>query len=340
MLRRVCGSGLAAFALVGIAATLAAQQGASRTIRVDGSSTVAPIMFAAEELYRAKNAGVSITVGVSGTGGGFKRFLESQPDLRTDISNASRPIKSSELTMAKERGIEFIELPIALDGIAIVVNPANKFCEQLTLEELKRIWSANSPVTNWKDIRAGFPDLPLKLYGPGTDSGTYDFFVETVLVKERCRADYTANESDNILVQGIAGDRGALGYFGYSYYEANKAKIKLLAVDNGDGKPIAPSLETIRSGAYHPLSRPLFLYVSTPAAQRAEVRGFLEFLFANAPKIVEHKRVNYVSLSPALYEESLRRLREGVAGTVFPDGHAAGKSLEQWYLGAAAPEHP
>ncbi len=317
-----------------------AQQKESNEIRIDGSSTVAPIMFAAEELYRAKNTGVAVTVGVSGTGGGFKKFLEAQPDLRTDLSDASRPIKASELKLAKERGVDFIELPIALDGIAIVVHPANKFCDHLTLTELKRIWSAENPITNWKDIRAGFPDLPLKLYGPGTDSGTYDYFNETVLGESKCRGDYTANESDNILVQGIAGDRGALGYFGFSYYEANKNRIQIVAVDNGDGKPVTPSLDAIRSGAYHPLSRPLFVYANAQAAQRESVRSFLEFLFNNAPKIVEHKRVNYVSLGPALYQESLRRLHEGVLGTVFPDGHAAGKSLEQWYLEPKAPEHP
>lgn len=285
-------------------------------VRLDGSSTVAPITMATAEMFMAEHPRVRVTVGVSGTGGGFKKFLDDRPDLRTDISDASRPIKASERSRAKRLGIEFIEVPIGIDGITVMVHPSNTFCEYLTLKELQRIWEPGSAVTRWSQVRKGFPDRPLTLYGPGTDSGTFDFFTKVIVGKEKSsRSDYTASESDNVLVRGIAGDQGALGYFGYSYYVANRDKLRAVAIDSGTGEPIMPSLDVIRKGSYRPLARPLFLYVNKGAYGRPEVRAFLDFFFQHARAIVEHPRVNYVALSTDLYELGRRRLATGAVGS-------------------------
>ncbi len=304
------GSSLTMFACVA-----SASAGTVR-VKIDGSSTVAPIMTATAEMFQEKNESVQVTVGISGTGGGFKKFLDEKPDLRTDISNASRPIKPAEMKRASELGIEFIELPIALDGIAVVVHPSNAFCGHLTVAELKKIWEPGSSILNWKDVRAGFPDLPLKLYGPGTDSGTFDYFTEAITGKEKAsRSDYTASENDNVLVQGVAGDKGSLGYFGFSYFESNEKKLKLLAVEAEGGKPITPTLDTIRSRTYAPLSRPLFLYVNRDAAKRPEVKQFLDYFLDNAQKIVEHPRVKYVSLPAEVYSLARERVKQGKVGS-------------------------
>jgi phosphate transport system substrate-binding protein len=306
----------------------------SGSVKVDGSSTVAPIMMAAAELFHEEQPRIRVTVGISGSGGGFKKFLEKRPDLRTDISDASRPIKPAELSGAAEVGVEFMEMPIAYDGIAVVVHPSNDFCDHLTIDELKRIWEPNSKVSNWKDIRLGFPDLPLKLYGPGTDSGTFDYFVETVVGKAKsCRSDFMPSEDDNVLVQGVAGDEGGLGYFGYSYYVANKDKLNLLGISAEGGRPIRPSLQTIRDGTYTPLSRPLFVYVNAQAAQRPEVRAFLKFFFSRARSIVEHPKVNYVALSDDLYEAIWSRLENRVTGSMYANPQNKGKSLAELYGG-------
>lgn len=288
------------------------------TVKVDGSSTVAPISMVAAEMFQSSHPEVRVSVGISGTGGGFKKFLDTNPSLRTDINDASRPIKQAEVEAAGKANVQYIELPIALDGIAVMVNPGNTFCDHLTLAELKKIWEPNSKINNWKDVREGFPDLALKLYGPGTDSGTFDYFTEAVVGKEKaCRGDFSANENDNVLVQGISGDPGSLGYFGFAYYEANMAKLKLLAIDNGDGKPMKPSLETIRDGTYKPLSRPLFLYVNNEAIARSEVKGFLDFYLANVRSIVEHPKVKYVSLPDAINAAAVKRLAQRTTGSVF-----------------------
>jgi phosphate transport system substrate-binding protein len=290
------------------------------SVKVDGSSTVAPIMMAAAELFGAQQPRVRVPVGISGTGGGFKKFLAEEPDLRTDISDASRPIMPSELERAKKLGIEFIEIPVAIDGIAVMVHPSNSLCDYLTVDELKRIWEPGSTIQNWNQIRKEFPDLPLKLYGPGTDSGTFDYFTEVIVGEAKAsRSDFTASESDNALVHGIAGDRGALGYFGYSYYESNKDKLKIVAIDNGDGKPVAASLESIRRGDYKPLSRPMFLYVNSESYKRPEVKAFLEFLLKDPAAIVEHPRVNYVALPDKVYEIARARLEEGVTGSAMAE---------------------
>ena len=199
------------------------------TVKVDGSSTVAPISMVAAEMFQGSHPEVRVSVGISGTGGGFKKFLDTNPTLRTDINDASRPIKPAEVETATKLGIQYVELPIGLDGIAVTVHPSNRFCDQLTLAELKKIWEPGSKITNWKDVRAGFPDLALKLYGPGTDSGTFDYFTEAVNGKEKaCRDDdlYTKSANPNVLAQGIAGDPGALGYFGFSYYEGQRGQAQ------------------------------------------------------------------------------------------------------------------
>ncbi len=266
------------------------------TVRIDGSSTVAPISEAIAEEFRKVSPEVRVTVGTSGTGGGFKKFMAAE----TDISDASRPVKAEEIEKGKAANIEYMEIPVAYDGLSIVINPSLAFVDNLTTAELKKIWEPGSTVNNWKDVRPGFPDKVLHLYGPGTDSGTFDYFTETVVGKAGAsRPDYTASEDDNILVQGVAGDEGGLGFFGFAYYEASASKLKLVPVDAGKG-PVAPSTATINDGTYAPLSRPLFIYVNKTSAQRPEVRAFVEFYLKTVPTIA--KDVGYVSLPAATYE--------------------------------------
>lgn len=324
---------LAVLAAVGGAAPVQAASGQeSKTIQIDGSSTVAPIMNAATELFRKENKDIRPPrVGVSGTGGGFKKFLDKQANLRTDISNASRPISESEKKLAVEAGVEYIEIPVAYDGMAVVVNPKNTWCDHLTVEELKKIWGPDSKITNWKDVRAGFPDKPLRLFGPGTDSGTYDYFAEAVVGGKKTRSDYNASENDNTLVKGVAGDEGGLGYFGFAYFEANEKSLKLLAIDAGDGKPVTPDLNKIRSNEYHPLSRPLFIYVNATSAGRPEVQKFVHFLLKNAKSIVEHPKVGYVALDPEFYAMALKRFDERVTGSVYTDAASVHRPLAEVY---------
>jgi len=291
--------------------------GLTGMVKVDGSSTVAPISTVAAELFRKEHPRVQVTVGISGTGGGFKKFLDERPELRTDINDASRAIKPAEIERAARLGVEFIELPIAKDGIAVVVNPGNTFCDYLTVKELKLIWEPGSKITNWKEIRDGFPDLPLKLYGPGTDSGTFDYFTEAIVGKEKAsRSDFTMSEDDNVLVQGVEGNTGALGYFGYSYYEANRDQLKLLGIGPNAQSAVRPTISNIREGRYQPLSRPLFLYINKASLQSPAVRRFVDFYLENAGWIVEHPKVNYVALTPEAYKLVAQRLGKGVAGSV------------------------
>ncbi len=318
-----------AVVMMTVTADLQAGEKLSGRIKIDGSSTVAPITMATAELFQQEHPRVQVTVGISGTGGGFKKFLDQRPNLRTDISDASRFIKPKELDRAKEVGVNFIEIPIGIDGIAVMVHPSNTFCDYLTVDELKRIWEPGSAITTWKQIRPSFPDLPLKLYGPDTDSGTFDYFTEAIVGKARAsRSDYTASASDNVLVQGIAGDRGGLGYFGFSYYKANKDALKLVGVDNNTGRPIKPNLDIIRSGIYKPLSRPMFMYVNVDAYKRPEVKAFLEFFLDNAPGIVEHPTVNYVALSNDLYDMGKKRLQSGKTGSAMAAANVKGESLD------------
>jgi phosphate transport system substrate-binding protein len=290
-----------------LATTTAPASGASQalegTILIDGSSTVFPITQAVAEEFRVTHRNVQIPVGISGTGGGFKRFIAGE----TAINDASRPIKASEAEQAKNNGVEYVELRVAFDGLSVVVNRANTFVDCLTTDELKKIWEPGSTINNWNQVRPDFPDQKLTLYGPGTDSGTFDYFTEVINGKEDAsRSDFAASEDDNILVLGIAGDRNALGYFGYAYYAENADKLKVLGVDNGRGC-IRPSAATINDGTYAPLSRPMFIYVNRKALERPEVREFVVFYLQNAPGLVAE--VGYVPLPAADYEAELGKVR-------------------------------
>ena len=251
-------------------------------VQIDGSSTVFPIQEAIAEEFQAANPNVRVSVGISGTGGGFKRFCAGE----TDISDASRPIKQSEIEACAAAGIEFTEIPLAWDGLSVITSPANDFAQCLTVDELKRIWEPGSSVRAWRDVRAEWPAETIKLYGPGTDSGTFDYFTEAVVGEAGAsRPDYQASEDDNILVQGVAGDRYSLGYFGYAYYTENQGRLKLIEVDGGNGC-VAPSDQTIADGTYAPLSRPLFVYVNHASSTRPEIKAYLQFLVQNAPVVV------------------------------------------------------
>jgi phosphate transport system substrate-binding protein len=335
MKSQVCNVSGAVTILAGLCAAVACAQNSvqlSGAVKIDGSSTVYPITAAAAEMFNEVQSKVKVTVGISGTGGGFKKFLDENAELRTDISDASRPITAAELERAKKLGVEFIELPVAYDGIAVVVHAGNRFCDHLTVAELKKIWEPGSKINNWKDVRPGFPDVPLKLYGPGMDSGTFDYFTEVINGKSKaCRSDFMPSEDDNVLVKGVEGDVGSLGYFGYSYYEANKAKLKLLAIDNGDGHPLKPDAETVRKLTYRPLARPLFVYVNKQSMQRPEVRAFLAFYLGNAKRIVEHPRVNYIALSDKLYGVVRERFDKAVTGTIYNQAGDETKSLYDLY---------
>jgi phosphate transport system substrate-binding protein len=313
-------------AAVAIAGTVSAQE----TIQIDGSSTVYPITEAmAEEFQNAAGGKYRVTVGISGTGGGFKKFCRGE----THISDASRPIKESEREACKEAGIEFIELPVALDALTVMVNPGNDWVDYLTVDELKKIWepAAQGVVDNWSQVREGFPDRPLTLYGAGVDSGTYDYFTEAVVGQEGAsRGDFTASEDDNVLVQGIASDPNALGFFGLAYYIENQDKLKAVPIQPpGGGEPVAPSVETARNGSYQPLSRPIFIYVSKQAADEIEaVREFVEFYLdrENAELLVEE--VGYVPLPTEAYELAQRNFEERHTGTAFGGGSQVGVAVE------------
>ena len=280
----------------------------SGSIELDGSSTVYPISEAVAEEFQRLHPDTRVTVGLSGTGGGFKRFCAGE----TDISNASRPIKESEIEACRQAGIGYTELRVAWDGLSVVANPANDFADCLTVDELKRIWEPGSQVDNWSQVRQGFPDQRLILYGPGTDSGTFDYFTEAIVGEEDAsRPDYTASEDDNVLVQGVEGDPGALGYFGYAYYEENADRLKLLGVDSGSGC-VQPSVETIESGTYAPLSRPLYIYVSDRGLAKPQVERFVEFYLQEGAALV--RDVGYIALKPEQYEAELAKL-SGTAET-------------------------
>jgi phosphate transport system substrate-binding protein len=280
-------------------------------VQIDGSSTVFPITEAIAEEYGAVEPRVRVTVGVSGTGGGFKKFLAGE----TDLNDASRPIKAKEIAKAAEAGIGFIEMPVAFDGITVVINPANDFVDHLTVEELHAIWGPDSSVKTWADVRPSWPAREIHLYGPGTDSGTFDYFTEAINGKSQaCRADFTASEDDNVLVQGVAGDVDALGFFGYAYYVENKERLTVVSIDGGNG-PVSPSLTSISDGSYTPLARPIFVYVREEAASRPEVQSFMHFYLKSAAALVAV--FGYVALPADVYELALARFDQRVTGSVF-----------------------
>ncbi|CDF58942.1 PstS family phosphate ABC transporter substrate-binding protein [Thermobrachium celere] len=271
----------------------------SGTIKIDGSSTVYPITQAVAEEFKKENQGVEITVGVSGTGGGFKKFVVGE----IDINNASRHVKQEELDKAKANGIEMTEVQVAFDGIAVVVNKQNDWAKDMTVEELKMIWDKDSKVQYWSDVRPEWPKEKIKLYGPGTDSGTFEYFTEAINGKaKQIRADYTASEDDNVLVQGVAGDKYAMGFFGLAYYEENMDKLNVVKV-NG----VEPTVETVKNGTYKPLSRPLFIYVSNKALERPEVKEFVKFYLTKGKDLV--KEVGYIPMEDSKYQEELNKIK-------------------------------
>jgi phosphate transport system substrate-binding protein len=260
--------------------------GSSASISADGSSTVAPLATAAAERFRQDNPDARVTVGVAGTGGGFERFCRGE----TDLSNASRPIEEDEMAACAEQNIEYTQVQVANDALTVVVNAENDWAECLTVEQLKKIWEPNSQVNTWKDVDPSFPDEQIQLYGPGTDSGTFDYFTEEINGEEGAsRSDYSASEDDNVIVRGVMGETGALGYFGFSYFEENQDSLTAVSIDSGDGC-VAPSAETAQSGEYKPLSRPLFTYVKAASLEKAGVRDFLTFWLDNAAEITQTAR--------------------------------------------------
>lgn len=299
---------------------------ADKIVKIDGSSTVYPIVEGiAEEFQKAKKGAVKVTVGISGTGGGFKKFCRGE----TDISNASRPILKKEIEACKEGKIEYIELPIAYDGLAVVVNPKNTWVKSLTIADLKKMWepAAQGTVKNWKQVRSEWPDAPLKLFGPGADSGTFDYFTEAVVGKAKSsRGDFTASEDDNVLVQGISQDKNALGYIGLAYYEDNKNKLKVVPIEGGKG-PIIPSEKTVMDGTYTPLSRPLFVYVNKDSAmKKPEVKEFVDFFLKNAPVIT--KQTKYVPLPKTGYDLAQQRFNKMKTGSIFGGEEKIGMKIE------------
>jgi phosphate transport system substrate-binding protein len=320
-----CGGGSQTAAPDAGTTETAAGSDVSGSVLVDGSSTVFPISEAMAEEFGAVNPDVAVTVGVSGTGGGFKKFCAGE----TDITGASRPITQEEIDLCAEAGIEYVELPIALDGLTVVVNPENDFVDCITVQELETMWEpdAQGTVTNWNQIRPDFPDATLGLYGPGTDSGTYDFFMEAIGAEGESRGDYTASEDDNVIVQGVSGDPSGLGFFGLAYFIENQDSLKALEIDGGDGC-VAPSAETVADNSYQPLSRPEFIYVKQSVADDPAVAAFVDFYISpdNAYLVDE---VGYVSLPQDLNELVLARFENQTTGTVFEGGTPIGVRLKE-----------
>jgi phosphate transport system substrate-binding protein len=301
----------------GIAIQPRGSRGELNNLSIDGSSTVFPIAEAMAEELMKTHPGVRVTIGISGSGGGFKKFCQGE----TDISNASRAIDMSERKLCEQNGIEYIEIPIALDGISVVVNPANDFVQCLTVEELKRMWepTAEGKIVNWNQIRPTFPNRPLRLFGPGTDSGTHDYFTAALVGQEQqSRGDYTASEDDNIIVQGVAADADGLGFFGYAYYQENQNKLKVVEIDSGKGC-IAPSPDTIADRSYQPLSRPEFIYINKSEADRPDVTAFVEFLM-NPEHQYLISEVGYVPLPESVMTRVRNRYQQRKVGSVFKSG--------------------
>ena len=319
--------------VLSVAAVLAATfnvsnaSAADKLIKIDGSSTVYPITEAVAEEYQ-KATKVKVTVGISGTGGGFKKFCRGE----TDVSNASRPILKKEMDACKEGGVQYIELPVAYDGLTVVVNKNNDFVKSLSVEDLKKMWepSAQGKVKSWKQINASYPDTPLKLFGAGSDSGTFDYFTEAIVGKAKSsRGDYTASEDDNVVVQGVASDKGSLGYFGFAYYDENKDKLRAIPIVAKKGaQAIMPTFESVKDGSYQPLARPLFIYVNaTSAAFKPEVKAFVDFYLANAPTLV--KEVKYIPLPTNEYVAVTKHFKALKPGTGFDGTPEVGVKIEE-----------
>jgi phosphate transport system substrate-binding protein len=298
----------------------------AKTVKIDGSSTVFPVTEAVAEDFQKSKKDIRVTVGISGTGGGFRKFCRGE----TDISNASRPILKREMDECKAAGIEYIELPVAFDALTVVVNPKNTFIKQLTVAELKKMWepAAQGKVKTWKDVNAEWPDQPIKLFGPGADSGTFDYFTEAVVGRAKSsRGDFTASEDDNVLVTGVSRDVNALGYFGFAYYVENKAKLRSVPIVNPKGNAISPSMEAVIAGTYEPLARPIFIYVATKSLQKPEVREFVDFYMRNGAKLA--REVKYVPLPEQAYRLALENVAKGKKGTAFGGVSEVGVTVEE-----------
>jgi phosphate transport system substrate-binding protein len=307
-----------------LAAPVQAQQ---KIVKIDGSSTVFPVTEAvAEDFQKAKKQQVKVTVGISGTGGGFKKFCRGE----TDISNASRPILKAEMAECAKAGIEYFELPVAFDALTVVVNPKNSFVKQLTVAEMKKMWepAAQGKVTRWNQVNPQWPDQPMKLFGPGADSGTFDYFTEAVVGKAKSsRGDFTASEDDNVLVQGVSRDVNGLGYFGFAYYEENKDKLKAVPIVNDKGQAVQPSMEAVEKGTYTPLARPIFIYVNAKSLAKPEVKEFVEYYMKNGGKLA--KEVKYVPLPEPAYKIALEHVQKGKKGTVFGGISEVGVTIDE-----------
>lgn len=303
------------------------RQARSAVISIDGSSTVFPISEAIAEEFQMANRGLRVTVGVAGTGGGMKKFCRGE----IDIANASRPIQKEEMAACEAAGIRYFELPVAYDALTVVVNPNNDWVQDISIDELRRIWepAAQGTVTRWNQVNPEWPDRPINLYGAGADSGTFDYFTEVVTGKAKSsRGDYTASEDDNVLVQGVANDVNALGYFGFAFYVGNRDKIRSLAIEPAPGETaIQPSVESVIDGSYMPMSRPMFIYVSEKAYAREEMQRFLGFYLENVGRLAGE--VNYVPLPAEAYATIARHLEEGRFGTVFKGEPATAVSIEK-----------
>ena len=315
-------------ALVAGAVTIAipGRAEAQAAIKIDGSSTVFPVAEAFAEEFQIQNRGkVRVTVGMSGTGGGFKKFCRGE----TDMSNASRPILTEEMEACRKAGIKYIEVPVAFDALTVVVNPANKWVKSLTVADLKKMWepAAQGRISTWKQVRAEYPAEKLMLFGPGADSGTFDYFTEAVMGKSKSsRGDYTASEDDNTLVQGVENNKNAIGYFGFAYYAAHKDKMRAVPIDGGKG-PVEPSLANVTNGTYNPLSRPLFIYVKESSMNRPEVRQFVQFMMTKGGALVSE--VGYLPLPKSAYDLAWKHFNDKKLGTVFGGHPKVGITIEQ-----------
>lgn len=316
------GISVAAGVLIGGASAVAAD----KIVKIDGSSTVFPITEAvAEDFQKATRGAVRVTVGISGTGGGFKKFCRGE----IDIADASRPILEKEMADCKAAGVQYVEMPVAFDALTVVINPKNTWANVVTVAELKKMWepAAQGKVTRWNQVNSAWPDEPIKLYGAGADSGTFDYFTEAIVGKAKSsRGDFTASEDDNVLVQGVASDKNGLGFFGFAYYIENQKKLKAAAVDGGKG-PVLPSAKTVEDATYQPLSRPIFIYVNVKSAEKPEVREFVEFYMKNAPALV--KEVKFFALPSQAYATNLEHLSKKKVGTVFGGKSEVGLRIEE-----------
>ncbi len=305
-----------------------AQAALAQVVKIDGSSTVYPITEAvAEEFQKAKKNAIKVTVGISGTGGGFKKFCRGE----TDLQNASRPILAKEMEDCKAAGVEYIEMPVAYDALTVVANPKNAFLKELTVDQLKAMWepAAQGKISRWNQVNPAWPDAPIKLFGAGADSGTFDYFTEAVVGKSKSsRGDYTASEDDNVLVQGVSRDVNAIGYFGYAYYAENQARLKGVPIVNPKtGKAVAPSAATVEDGTYVPLSRPIFVYVNAKSLGKPEVKEFIDYYMKNGEKLI--REVKYVPLPKSAYELNLKHVKDMKKGTVMGGKNEVGITIDE-----------